>query len=218
MSRMIEINLNSTIFIEGKHSTLHMSRVRRQDWQNMYSHHVARTHMEMVPEIQWLGLLEIIVGSILGYGGSEFGRKWFCSFLGATEIIEHIKINRTFTRTKSKGGSHVTQKTPTAAHSPATQIIINTFHLEKILILCFSFSLFAKRYLNTMSEKQLQQYDRLINEPSNDWDIYYWATGERIVLFVISYVIFAWTVTEMLRLWAGNLLRHIRHCREFEYN
>lgn len=30
-----------------------------------------------------------------------------------------------------------------------------------------------------MSEKQLQQYDRLINEPSNDWDIYYWATGER---------------------------------------
>lgn len=40
-------------------------------------------------------------------------------------------------------------------------------------------SLFAKRYLNTMSETQLQQYDRLINEPSNDWDIYYWATGER---------------------------------------
>lgn len=29
-----------------------------------------------------------------------------------------------------------------------------------------------------MSEIQLQQYDRLINEPSNDWDIYYWATGE----------------------------------------
>lgn len=27
-----------------------------------------------------------------------------------------------------------------------------------------------------MSEKQLQQYDRIINEPSNDWDIYYWAT------------------------------------------
>ncbi|KAA8595701.1 hypothetical protein FQN60_010992 [Etheostoma spectabile] len=36
--------------------------------------------------------------------------------------------------------------------------------------------LFAKQYLNTMSEKQLLQYDRLINEPSNDWDIYYWAT------------------------------------------
>uniref|UniRef100_H3CVH5 Succinate dehydrogenase assembly factor 2, mitochondrial n=2 Tax=Tetraodon nigroviridis TaxID=99883 RepID=H3CVH5_TETNG len=42
---------------------------------------------------------------------------------------------------------------------------------------CILLSLFAKQYLNTMSENQLQQYDRLINEPSNDWDIYYWATG-----------------------------------------
>ncbi|XP_042261778.1 succinate dehydrogenase assembly factor 2, mitochondrial [Thunnus thynnus] len=41
---------------------------------------------------------------------------------------------------------------------------------------CILLSLFAKRYLNTMSETQLLQYDRLINEPSNDWDIYYWAT------------------------------------------
>uniref|UniRef100_V9KZX7 Succinate dehydrogenase assembly factor 2, mitochondrial n=1 Tax=Callorhinchus milii TaxID=7868 RepID=V9KZX7_CALMI len=37
-------------------------------------------------------------------------------------------------------------------------------------------SLFAKEYLNTMSEKQLSLYDKLINQPSNDWDIYYWAT------------------------------------------
>ncbi|KAM7424219.1 hypothetical protein PAMA_000521 [Pampus argenteus] len=41
---------------------------------------------------------------------------------------------------------------------------------------CILLSLFAKRYLNTMSKVQLQQYDRIINEPSNDWDIYYWAT------------------------------------------
>ncbi|XP_030650336.1 succinate dehydrogenase assembly factor 2, mitochondrial [Chanos chanos] len=41
---------------------------------------------------------------------------------------------------------------------------------------CILLSLFAKQYLNTMTEVQLQQYDRLINEPSNDWDIYYWAT------------------------------------------
>uniref|UniRef100_A0A4W5LQL1 Succinate dehydrogenase assembly factor 2, mitochondrial n=1 Tax=Hucho hucho TaxID=62062 RepID=A0A4W5LQL1_9TELE len=41
---------------------------------------------------------------------------------------------------------------------------------------CILLSLFAKQYLNTMSEPQLRQYDRLINEPSNDWDIYYWAT------------------------------------------
>ncbi|KAL1007363.1 hypothetical protein UPYG_G00085700 [Umbra pygmaea] len=41
---------------------------------------------------------------------------------------------------------------------------------------CILLSLFAKKYLTTMSEPQLRQYDRLINEPSNDWDIYYWAT------------------------------------------
>ncbi|KAF3832701.1 hypothetical protein F7725_026366 [Dissostichus mawsoni] len=41
---------------------------------------------------------------------------------------------------------------------------------------CILLSLFAKRYLNTMTASQLHQYDRLINEPSNDWDIYYWAT------------------------------------------
>ncbi|XP_026766660.3 succinate dehydrogenase assembly factor 2, mitochondrial [Pangasianodon hypophthalmus] len=41
---------------------------------------------------------------------------------------------------------------------------------------CILLSLFAKRHLESMSESQLRQYDRLINEPSNDWDIYYWAT------------------------------------------
>ncbi|XP_028812371.1 succinate dehydrogenase assembly factor 2, mitochondrial [Denticeps clupeoides] len=41
---------------------------------------------------------------------------------------------------------------------------------------CILLSLFAKQYLNTMNEAQLRQYDQLINEPSNDWDIYYWAT------------------------------------------
>ncbi|XP_068617177.1 succinate dehydrogenase assembly factor 2, mitochondrial isoform X1 [Brachionichthys hirsutus] len=44
---------------------------------------------------------------------------------------------------------------------------------------CILLSLFAKRYLNNMSAKQLLQYDRLINEPSNDWDIYAWATDAR---------------------------------------
>lgn len=45
-------------------------------------------------------------------------------------------------------------------------------------------SLFAKQYLNTMSENQLAQYDRLINEPSNDWDIYYWATGTKNISYL----------------------------------
>uniref|UniRef100_A0A2K6N1U6 Succinate dehydrogenase complex assembly factor 2 n=2 Tax=Rhinopithecus TaxID=542827 RepID=A0A2K6N1U6_RHIBE len=42
---------------------------------------------------------------------------------------------------------------------------------------CILLSLFAKEHLQHMTEKQLNLYDRLINEPSNDWDIYYWATG-----------------------------------------
>jgi len=30
-----------------------------------------------------------------------------------------------------------------------------------------------------MTPDQLSLYDRLINLPSNDWEIYYWATGAR---------------------------------------
>ncbi|XP_066943716.1 succinate dehydrogenase assembly factor 2, mitochondrial-like isoform X1 [Macrobrachium rosenbergii] len=40
-------------------------------------------------------------------------------------------------------------------------------------------SSFAHRFLSAMSEEQLSMYDRLINLPSNDWEIYYWATGVR---------------------------------------
>lgn len=42
---------------------------------------------------------------------------------------------------------------------------------------CILLSLFAKKYLGTMTDTQLSLYDRIINEPSNDWDIYYWVTG-----------------------------------------
>ncbi|XP_059482359.1 succinate dehydrogenase assembly factor 2, mitochondrial-like [Neocloeon triangulifer] len=38
-------------------------------------------------------------------------------------------------------------------------------------------STFAAKYLEQMDEKTLQDYDRLINLPSNDWDIFYWASG-----------------------------------------
>lgn len=73
------------------------------------------------------------------------------------------------------------------------QIITNNYRTRYVFklsfTLCLSCSLFAKRYLNTMSESQLQQYDRLINEPSNDWDIYYWATGEGIALLQLCHVV-----------------------------
>lgn len=47
--------------------------------------------------------------------------------------------------------------------------------LENGLIL----SSFAHRHLSDMTAEQLSMYDRLINLPSNDWEIYYWATGVR---------------------------------------
>ena len=45
--------------------------------------------------------------------------------------------------------------------------------LENGLIL----STFAHQHLSSMSPEHLSLYDRLINLPSNDWEIYYWATG-----------------------------------------
>lgn len=37
-------------------------------------------------------------------------------------------------------------------------------------------STFAARYLDKMDDKQTSAYDKLINLPTNDWDIFYWAT------------------------------------------
>ena len=49
--------------------------------------------------------------------------------------------------------------------------------LENDLLL----STFAAKYLKTMTPHQVEQYDTLINKPSNDWDIYYWATLKKPV-------------------------------------
>ena len=45
--------------------------------------------------------------------------------------------------------------------------------LENGLIL----SHFAAKYLATMNKTQLDLYDKLINTPSNDWDLYNWVVG-----------------------------------------
>ena len=44
----------------------------------------------------------------------------------------------------------------------------------------FCFSTFASKFLDKLTDEQLIQYDSLINKPTNDWEIYYWATGEKI--------------------------------------
>ncbi|XP_070572461.1 succinate dehydrogenase assembly factor 2, mitochondrial-like [Ptychodera flava] len=40
-------------------------------------------------------------------------------------------------------------------------------------------SSFAAQYLHSFNDAQLKLYDHLINKPSNDWDIYYWAVGNK---------------------------------------
>ncbi|KAH7912181.1 mitochondrial protein [Hygrophoropsis aurantiaca] len=45
--------------------------------------------------------------------------------------------------------------------------------LESDLLL----STFARDHLGSMDEKELKEYDKLLDEP--DWDIYYWSTGGR---------------------------------------
>lgn len=40
-------------------------------------------------------------------------------------------------------------------------------------------STFAGKYLDSFSEDQLSAYDKLINQPTNDWEIYYWVTGAK---------------------------------------
>lgn len=47
--------------------------------------------------------------------------------------------------------------------------------LENDLLL----STFAKKYLDSFTEEQTMLYDRLINSPSNDWDIYYWIVEKK---------------------------------------
>lgn len=38
---------------------------------------------------------------------------------------------------------------------------------------------FAGKYINILDSKELDLYDQLINLPTNDWDIYYWAIGAK---------------------------------------
>jgi len=38
-------------------------------------------------------------------------------------------------------------------------------------------STFAAKHLHDLSPALLDEYDNLINNPTNDWDIFYWASG-----------------------------------------
>ncbi|KAK7474107.1 hypothetical protein BaRGS_00034636 [Batillaria attramentaria] len=40
-------------------------------------------------------------------------------------------------------------------------------------------SSFASKFLDTLNSEQLKLYDTLINKPTNDWELYYWMTGNK---------------------------------------
>ncbi|CAH3028771.1 unnamed protein product [Porites evermanni] len=40
-------------------------------------------------------------------------------------------------------------------------------------------STFADKHLDSLSDTLLDQYDQVINMPSNDWEIYYWMTEKK---------------------------------------
>ena len=46
---------------------------------------------------------------------------------------------------------------------------------------CLLFSTFYAKYLDDLSEKDLQDYDNLLNDYNNEWDIYYWMVKTREV-------------------------------------
>uniref|UniRef100_H2Z975 Succinate dehydrogenase assembly factor 2, mitochondrial n=1 Tax=Ciona savignyi TaxID=51511 RepID=H2Z975_CIOSA len=46
---------------------------------------------------------------------------------------------------------------------------------------CLIFSTFSAKYLNNFSEDQIDIYDKILNQPDNDWELYYWMVGAKPV-------------------------------------
>jgi succinate dehydrogenase assembly factor 2 len=59
---------------------------------------------------------------------------------------------------------------------------ISLVNLQMIFILfCRKF---ADTHLNQLTEQQLNEYDKLINGNHNEWDVYYWITGELLLCVI----------------------------------
>lgn len=108
------------------------------------------------------------------------------SLLGPAVIHQHYCSGR-----KGSGDTHTASPDITEpAIPPYEEKVGEPIHLKKARLQYQSrkrgmlengliLSTFAHKFLETMNEQQLSMYDRLINLPSNDWEIYYWATGVR---------------------------------------
>lgn len=66
-------------------------------------------------------------------------------------------------------------------------------------------STFASKHLDELDEESLEMYDKIINQPSNDWDLYYWMTGNKPTPEEYNN-----TVMDMLKEHAKNEQRDVR--------
>ena len=51
-------------------------------------------------------------------------------------------------------------------------------------VLAIYYSSFAAHHLEKMNAWQLQQFDRLLNNPESDWQLFYWITGETTTMML----------------------------------
>jgi len=83
-------------------------------------------------------------------------------------------------------------------------------YVQKLVcaVVCLNHSTFCSHHLNTFTEPQLAMYDELINKPSDEWDIFYWATGQYYVCHC-GYML-ATVVLSFLRTKAATALARLR--------
>lgn len=93
----------------------------------------------------------------------------FCEARTTNESIDKKRARLLYQ--SRKRGKAKSQIAPHCSHL----FFLLTGILENDLLLAS----FAKKYLDTMEPSQLEEYDRLINTTSNEWDIYYWAVGTK---------------------------------------
>lgn len=86
-------------------------------------------------------------------------------------IAIHSRVYKKYTMPLPFQSVHTTHLLPSRLHYQSRKRGM----LENDLLL----STFAKKYLDSFTEQQTMMYDRLINSPSNDWDIFYWIVEKK---------------------------------------
>ena len=83
---------------------------------------------------------------------------------------------------------------------------VDTFLINRQSFLDYFNSNFAHQFLYKMNSYQLEQYDRLLNESNNEWELYYWIIGTKPVP-----IEFDNEIMQMLQSYACNKDRETRY-------